>query len=211
MSAPDAPIYNPNVPQNPDRNLAETQPEFLANFQSLFDQFAANHVPLNETNVGNHTNVQMLPQPKDLQTGASELNIYTKQVEGQTTEVFLRYAGNGDPIQLTAYQIYRVPTVATQVSYFTFLPGNLLIYFGSFTTLPGNKLILTPPICTKVVSVSFCQKTSATLFPKPFVEIIQPEEGFVEGMFVQSAQLFPGIPPERAATKPSYYIVVGNI
>lgn len=211
MTAPDGPIYNPNVPQNPDRNLAETQPEFLANFQSLFDQFGKNHVPMNDSNVGNHTYVQMLPQPKDLQTGASELNFYTKQVEGQTTELFLRYAGNGDPIQLTAYQIYQVPTVGTQVSYFTFLPGNLLIYFGDFTRLPGNKLILTPPICTKVVSVSFCQKTSSSLFPKPFVEILQPEEGFVEGILVKAAQQFPGIPDEQVATKPSYYIVVGNI
>ncbi len=208
MTAPNEPIYDPNVPQDPNNNLAETQPEFLANFQSLFAQFAANHVPLNETNVGNHTLAQMLPQPKDLQTGASSLNIYAKEVEGQTTQLFLRYAGNGDPIQLTAYQIYSVPSTNGQISYFTYLPGNLIVYFGSFTVLAGNKLVLTPPICKKVVSVSFCQLTTSTLFPKPFVQLLQPQEGFVEGMLVKAGQFGSD---QQQATKPSYYIVVGNI
>lgn len=211
MTVPDAPIYNPNVPQDPDHNLAETQPEFLANFQSLFNQFAANHVAMNEANVGNHTVVQMLPQPKDLQTGASELNIYSKVVEGQTTELFLRYAGNGDPIQLTAYQIYRVPTIATQVSYFTFLPGNIVFYFGSFDSLPDNFLVLTPPVCRKVIGLTITQKNRANLFPKPFVEIIQPEEGFVSSIRIRSAQIFPGLPESFADPGPSYYMVVGNL
>jgi hypothetical protein len=146
----------------------------------------------------------MYEQPKDLQTNPSELNIYSKKVEGQTDQLFLRYPGNDDAIQLTAYQIYQVPTVSTQISYFTFLPGNLIIYFGSFSQLPGNKLVLTPPICTNVVGLSFCRINETSIFgsTKPYVEILQPQEGFVEGIIVMSNFL---------GSLPSYYIVVGNI
>ena len=213
MTIPNKPLYDPNVPKNSSNNLAETQPEFLANFQSLFNQFSVNHIGLDQINSGNHTIVQMLAQSKDLQTGPSEMNIYAKNVsygEDETTQLFLRYPGNGDSIQLTAYQIYSVATVGTQVSYFTFLPGNLIVYFGSFTSLPGNKLTLTPPVCKKVFSVSFCQITSNPIFPKPFVEILQPGEGFVQGILVKSAQQFPGVPDQQVAAKPSYYIIVGN-
>lgn len=207
MTIPDRPLYDPNVPEDPSNDLAATQPELLDNFKSLFTQFLANHVGLDETTPGNHTYVQMLPYSGDAQTGATELSIYPKEVEGQTTQLFLREAGNGDPIQLTAYQIYGVPETDSQISYFTFLPGNIIVYFGSFGTLPDYKLILTPPVCKKVITVSFCQKTSSTIVPKPFVEIIQPTSGFIDSLLVKRSLVGT---PEQIAAPPSFYIVVGN-
>lgn len=202
MTVPDRPIYDPNVPSDPSDNLAVTQPELLDNFKSLFTQFLKNHVGLDETGAGNHTYVHMLQQSTDLQTGATELNIYPKEVEGQTTQLFLRQAGNADPIQLTAYQIYGVPETDNQISYFTFLPGNIIVYFGSFGTLPDSKLILTPPVCRKVITVSFCQKTTSSIVPKPYVEILQPISGFVDSILVKTSPV--------DAAPPSFYIVVGN-
>ena len=151
------PSFDPNVPQFNSDQLAITQPQFLRNFLTLYNAFNENHVPLNDPNQGNHAFVELIQQLNPLQTDPGDINIYTKDVEGQTDQVFFRYQGNGQEFQFTNYQIYSLfqdPKLRTQ--YFTFLPGRLILYFGYFYSgFPLTyTLKLEPGIATNIASVS---------------------------------------------------------
>jgi len=155
--------YNPNTPQYPFSSLAESQENILKNFQSLQTTFSIDHIPMDtaassSTYTGNHNIIHLKEQKDSLQTGNQEISVYTKNVEGQTDQIFLRYQNNGQEFQFTNYQIYALNATAIQTSFFTFLPGKILIYFGQCINLGKQKgiLNLTPPIATNVISVSTC-------------------------------------------------------
>jgi hypothetical protein len=197
--------FDPNVPENPSDSLATTQPEFLTNFLSLYNTFLVNHVALDAgATAGHHTIIELVEQENPLQTGVSEISVYTKEVAGQTDQVFLRYQGNGQEIQLTNYQLYSLNQPVGQTAFFTFLPGKILVYFGSFTTLPNNVLSLFPAIAKKIISVSFCPIGNTPTF-KPKIVLQQPSSGFFTGINVTAGVFFNQAPPA------SYYIVMANI
>lgn len=143
------PIYDPSVPERPSDSYATSQPEFLANFISLYQAFLKNHEPISGTNQGVHTILELLQQTGDAQTDLNEISFYSKNVDGQTAQVFVRINNNGTAYQLTNYQIYSLNQIANQTSYFTVLPGKFLVYFGFFTSLTNNILNLNPPIAKK--------------------------------------------------------------
>jgi hypothetical protein len=198
------PIYNPNVPENFSDTLADSQPEFLDNFLKLYNTFMVNHVALDGgATAGNHTIVQLLEQGQAIQTDLNEISVYTKDVAGQTDQIFLRYQGNGQEFQLTNYQIYSInPT-----TFFTFLPGKILVYFGSFTSLPNNTLNLFPAIAKKIITMSFCAISPLANFQSGKSKIVlqQPSNGFFTALNVTSSFFF------QQAAPPSYYIVLANI
>lgn len=195
------PIYNPNVPENLSDTLADSQPEFLDNFLKLYNTFKVNHVALDAgATAGNHTIVQLLEQGQAIQTDLNEISVYTKDVAGQTDQVFLRYQGNGQEIQLTNYQIYSI----NSTTFFTFLPGKILVYFGSFTTLPSNVLSLFPAIAKKIMSVSFCPIGNTPTY-KPKIVLQQPSSGFYTRINVTSSLFFNQAPPA------CYYLILANI
>jgi hypothetical protein len=131
MTLPDnPPKYNNQIPVV-DTTIAEAQKLFLNNFSTLFNAFSINHVALNDlTNAGNHKVIELIEQEKGESTQSQEISIYSKKVDGQTDQLFMRYQGNGKEFQLTEYQIYAIEKTSTQEAYFTFLPGGLIIYFG---------------------------------------------------------------------------------
>lgn len=197
MATPDP--YNPNVPQFPGNSLASSQPKILDNFIQMYNKFLVNHVELNAgSTAGNHTIVQLLEQDSGPETNLGELSIYTKDVPGQTDQLFLRRQNNGPEIQLTNYQIY----VSGTTNFFTFLPGKFIVYFGSFTTLENNKLKLQPAVAKNITSVSSCPLGVA---PKYKCNVsLESINGLFTGVIFQSSIFNTGPPP-------SYYLIVGNL
>jgi hypothetical protein len=193
-------LYDPQTPKTPNTSLADSQKSFLTNFSQLFDIFEVNHVPLNAaSNAGNHTIIQLLEQENALQTDLGEISVYTKNVVGQTDQIFLRYQGNGTEFQFTNYQIYPI----SSTTFFTFLPGKIIVYFGSFTQLPSNVLPLFPAISKNIMALSFCPIGVANRL-KPKVMLQANQDGFCKGLIVTASTGFNAPPP------PCYYIVLGN-
>jgi len=206
------PNYNQNVP-TPNMNFADWQTNFISNFQQLAIAFAKNHVALDATsNNGNHTILELFEQSQAQQTNVGEFSMYVKNVEGQTDQVFMRNQGNGIEYQFSNYQIYPLTPTPTQTSYFTFLPGGIIVYFGRFypgppnTTLPfpfpGGSLDLSPHILKNIISVNFCPLGTTPEY-SPKVTIPPPQNGYYESILVTGA-FFVNVEPQ-------YYIVMGNI
>lgn len=158
------PTYEPNTPQVKD-NFADSQITFNDNFFTLYNAFLTNHVALDAASgAGNHTIVQFPEQDNktQFQTDVGEISIYCKDVKGQTDQLFFRYQGNQDEFQFTNYQIYSVTATDTQTSYFTFLPGKILLCFGEFTpsNVGGNfsKISIFPPVARNIITVNLCIK-----------------------------------------------------
>lgn len=205
--------YDPLVPELTSDSLDESQPEFLNNFITLFDIFARNHKPIDDPLVpGNHTIIELKEQVTPIQTNVSEINIYNKNVDTSTNQVFLRYQGNGQEFAYTCYQIYGItPEYPNkgQFSYFTFLPGEILMYFGSF--IPASKqsiykLGLFPPIAKKIISIAADQSftNSSTFFQKPLAYPIKNKDGYFDTVEFRRSTFDGDIPP-------CYYIVVVNL
>ena len=201
MSNP--PFYNTNTP-TPELSFADWQRDFLKNFQSLGATFSVDHVSLTESsNVGNHTVIHLLEQTNSPQTGLTEISVYSKDVEGQTDQTFIRYPGNGEEFQYTNYQIYSIEPTDTQISYFTFLPGGILVYFGQLTAKGSIQrlLLLQPSICKNVVSVNFTPINVASLSNFPSTSTIIKNGDFITGVELG----FAGPQVDQ------YYVVMGNL
>ena len=203
------PTYNPNIPQ-PKTFISDSQDDFLNNFQAIYNAFQENHVPLDAaSNAGNHTYLELLQQAanSEFQSDIGEINIYTKNVEGQTDQIFLKYP-NLPEIQFTNFQIYPLNQTPQQTTYITFLPGKILVYFGMIN--PNNNpfdLQLFPYVAKVITGVNLCP-IGTTTTNNPLYPLI--DAGAVE--------LVPGIfgkiqlVPSFGTTLPScYYIVFANI
>ncbi len=151
------PTYNPNIP-TPKTKWSQWQPLFQENFTVLNDDFSVNHIPLtSSTNAGNHTNIQLFENTKDQQVSSSELAIYSKEVTGQTDQLFINQFGV-QPYQYSNYQIYQI----TDNQYFTFLPGKLILYFGLWVL--GTNFKFNPPIVQNVISATFVPAAPITSY-----------------------------------------------
>ena len=177
--------YNPNVPANRPDDLATSQPQLLNNFLQIYNIFANNHIALDSaSNAGNHTIIQLFEQSNAIQTNTGEINVYTKDVEGQTDQIFLKYQGpSGQEFQFTTYQIYSLIPTDTQISYFTFLPGNILIYFGTINSpAKQNTLDLKPSVGKNLITANFTPIMTVPSIPllgdayKPSISIKKENE-----------------------------------
>ena len=157
------PEYNPNIPQPKDIFSSSSLP-FLENFLDLYNAFNLDHVALDAVaNAGNHNLLEMLEQNKtqQFQTDVGEISLYSKKVDGQTDQIYLRFQGNQDEFQYSNYQIYPLfdttnpPT--DSLPYITFLPNNILVYFGlfQFTGSPST-FTFNPPIAKNIIGMNFC-------------------------------------------------------
>lgn len=185
--------YNPNVPQNRPDAIKTTQAQLQANFQALFNAFRVNHVTLNDATAtpGNHTIVELLEQVQAIETNVSEINIYTKEDADTTDQPFFRYQGNGQEFQFIPYQIYSLKDFdnnngVTGSRFFTFLPGKVLVYFGTLNNSNQTELNLTlelfPAIAKNIITVSACVigKTPAG---NGTVQLSPPEDGFIKKIY----------------------------
>jgi hypothetical protein len=145
--------YNPNIPQFTD-SYASWQTNFLSNFMQINTAFSVNHEPISSTNAGNHTIIQLPEQENPVQTNINEISVYSKDVPGQTDQVFMKFPGINSEFQYTNYQIYPVNGPSTQTSYFTFLPGKVIVYFGQTTANNVKTIQLLPPVAKNIITVN---------------------------------------------------------
>jgi len=214
MTAPEI-AYNPNTPtlQLP---YADWQIQFQQNFTQLNTAFSQNHVSLTSgSNAGNHTYIQMPEQSSNPQTSLAEFSIYVKNVETQTDQIFFTYPGNTPVVQFTNYQIYSVQPTANQTTYFTFLPGGLLVYFGTFgplsaSSIPSNTLFLNPPVVKNILSVNFCWKGTIPDFTPSFAQGAKLNEN-LSGLIPILNQLIVNPQLPLASNASIFYVVVANI
>lgn len=204
--------FDTRVPQFPGDQLSTTQPQLQLNMQKLFEAFARNHVSINDANAGNHTFLKLIEQMNPIQTNVSEISIYTKNVEGQTDQVFFRYQGNGQEFQFTNYQIYKPDQKSTSRSrFFTFLPGKIILYFGSFFNNKRiEKVSLAPPVSTKIMTVNLCPfrttvPTTTSEYNSHLNSINKNKDGLIESL------TFQGFASGSSTNRDSYYIILGNI
>lgn len=175
-------VYNPNIPANQKSLINVDQVNFLNNFSSLYNSFLSNHVPLDAVSgAGNHTIIQLLEQDENaqFQTDAGEISVYVKNISGQTDQIFLRYQGNATEFAYTVYQIYALKASSTQTPFFTFLPGRVLIYFGSLNVTLNNpqtgfQFNLFPAIATNIITMNFCPIGTNPAY-SPYVTLQQPD------------------------------------
>lgn len=202
------PDYSPNEPQ-PNDSLGESQPNFLNNFQSLYDAFLKNHVSLDDVALGGkHKVVQLLEQPKAFETGPGEFSIYAKNLNRQTNQIFMRYQGNGTEFQYTNYQLYSLPPDPFTARFFTFLPGKLLVYFGFILNINfGNSnpfsYQLLPPIAKNIITMNFCIANS--IGHPPIVELEPAENNVFSKILITAPTTF--IPTGLDL----FYVIVANI
>lgn len=216
-----SPQYNPNVPRAGD-SIATSQPDFLANFMTLFNAFSTNHVDLEDALAGNHTIVELTAQTANFLSNAGEISEYSRIVEEQGTQVFLKYQGTASEFQFSCYQIYSIPPISipppfiipgqpqvngTQSIYFTFLPGRVLLYFGVFSpAIASNNQFLTliPPVATDIITADFCVAGTTPSF-KPVISVQVQDNGIISKINVK--------PP--SVTNPvrsnSQYVVLAKI
>ena len=202
--------YNPNIPQ-PKNTIATGQINFLDNFMQLFNAFGIDHVPLNAAaNAGNHNVIRLNEQPASLTTQVSEIALYSKKTFQQTDELYLRLQGNGTEIQYSNYQIYPIDPIfngatLVQQSYFSFLPGGIIVYFG-YINPQSNPFTfnLNPAIAVNLVGINLCPTLtnpagvySSTVAPGSSIP------GIYDTITLSSSFLVRTPPPQ-------YYIIFGN-
>lgn len=203
--------YNSQIPQ-PKNEIAQGQTDFLANFNELFNAFNRDHVSLTDaTNPGNHNVARMNQQDNALSTEVSEVALYSKLVPAQTDQLFYREQQNGTEIRYTNYQIYPLPQILNnngslrQGQYFTFLPGNIIMYFGFiFPTATPFRLELNPPIATNLFGINIGCFGVAGRYPSA-VSPIETTPGFYGALNLTQIDVIGTIPPNQ------YYIVYGNL
>lgn len=188
-----------------DTTIAEAQKQFQNNFSTLFDAFGFNHVALNDpTNLGNHNVIQLIELSKGESTQSQEIAIYSKKVNGQTDQLFMRYPNNGKEFQLTEYQIYSIPKTNKQEAYFTFLPGKIIVYFGKVFSKNTNTfdIEINPPITKNISGVNIGCSADAIGFniPQPNVSLIAYSDG-----------LFRTLRLTAIAMLDNFYLFFGNL
>lgn len=208
--------YDSTIPQASD-DLATSQGQFLTNFEQIYNAFLINHIPLDAaSNAGNHTIIQLLSSMQPFQTDAGEISIYAKLLdtkappEDQAPQLFMRYQGNQTEVPITNYQLYSIPPTPQRTQYFTFLPGKILIYYGTvlLSGFPFN-LSLNPGIGKNILTANFCTSFDSTIFTNNLSPIFDPvvsQDGIIRSIELKTFFL-PGIPNTQKIS----YIVSVNI
>ncbi len=209
------PGYENSIPQ-PNDTIGASQTPFLTNFAQLFNAFDNDHVPLNAvSNAGNHNVARMNLNPFSLTTNLSEVAFYGKGRKYQTTQMYFREEANGLEYQYSNYQIYPLPHITNnnglvQVPYFSWLPGNIIVYFGSLNNFGANQfpIILNPVVCNNILGIQLCNtsldgSTPAALTPPVVVNIPLTPEGLATQVVLKNSA---GI----STFTPQYYLIFGN-
>lgn len=151
--------YTPNIPQ-PSDIPAVSQGQILQNFQSIDDGtngFALNHVSLTNATVGQRGKHNMMQMPEQTIvpiTAVNEGALYTKD-DGTRTSLYWRQENNGTEIKITGLD----PLSATPG--YTFLPGGLLIQWGTVTAFNSGGTVTWPIAFTTFFSATLSRREDA--------------------------------------------------
>lgn len=145
--------YNNLVPATNNDPSAD-QPEMLINTASINSIIAVDHVGFNANGGGKHKFVRLLNPTSyafTLPLGAANEGMLSALTTGAVTDIYYRPDSTTDQYQLTrtisasktkfgtnnAYPSNASPAGATTTGGWTFLPGGLLLQYGTVTA-PGN-------------------------------------------------------------------------
>lgn len=166
--------FNANIPQ-PTDFISDSQSQILNNFASSNTSFARNHTAFNVvTNPGKHKFVEMVnsdpvgtpPVPGLI---ATEGTTYTKLVGGES-QMFYTPGATGKEYQLSRTINAKFSTFANSTVYstgfsggWTFLPGGLLLQYGTLVT-PASNIIVPFPVAysNPVFSVTIQPASNST-------------------------------------------------
>lgn len=170
--------YTPNIPQAGE-TLGGTRSRINANFQFLNTAFSADHTPLTTSNAGKHIFLHM-PETTAASTVANEGGLYTKVgTSPAETNLFFRGESSGYEYPLTRVDSSNTSTFGNNGSYgsppsgftqtggWTFLPGELILQYGTYgktDNLGSSGTIQFPKTFPSAVyTVVICQqRTSST-------------------------------------------------
>lgn len=149
--------YQPNIPTGLI-NLDVDYQNIRNNFTQLNTSFGLNHIQFSVgPNNGKHTFVEMV-NSSTIPAGltSSEGTMYTKLLSG-TSQLFYTPDNSGNEFQLTNVSSVQFARFGTNTNYtgtqsggWTFLPGGLIMQYGSIITTPNGG-------------------TATITFPKPFL------------------------------------------
>jgi hypothetical protein len=157
--------YTSNVPLS-GQTLGATRPLIETNFQQIATVMAVNHEAFNASGEGKHKFVQLTHQGSDPATAASEVVLYNKLGAGPAEQdLFMRAQSSSDIYQLTRVDNTNFAKFATSTggnsSGWTFLPGGMLLQYGSGSATPVSSNITFPKAFTNApYSVTIGQKGS---------------------------------------------------
>lgn len=193
------PPYNTQIPVS-STTIAEAQKLFQNNFERLFEAFNTDHVSLNDpTNPGNHSVIRLVELTQEESTLPLEISIYSKKVDGQTDQLFMRYQSNGKEFQITEYQIYTIVPTNKQESYFSFLPGKIIVYFGKVIGGQNQVEIYINPPASSISGVNL--GGIATVSQQPNVVPVANIEGKISILKLNSIDPIPD----------QFYLFFGNL
>jgi hypothetical protein len=126
--------YTLGIPSD-GQSLGNSKPQVRANFTEIFNTFAVDHVGYNSGGAGRHKFVHIVEGAAPT-TGTNEGALYTSDTKGGFTNLFWKQESGGavpeknqgESIQMTNITPSNTPTGRS------FLPGGMLIQWGSFTT-----------------------------------------------------------------------------
>lgn len=128
--------FTPDIPQSGE-TLGGTRSKINANFQQIGVALAVNHAGFGASGEGKHNLIQMptiTSTATTPTTNATENALYT---DGSPVNMYWRPASDGTAVQMTT-----TTAVTNGATGCTFLPGGLVMQFGSFTfTGSGNQAV----------------------------------------------------------------------
>lgn len=122
--------FNPNIPQ-PNDLLSDSQGDILQNFSSSNTSFGVNHYAFDDATVNNgkHKFASFPVQGSVPATTFTEGALYFKTVSSGSALFMVRDNDPGTEVQLTSSSVGNVQTATDG---WTWLPGGLLLQWGSF-------------------------------------------------------------------------------
>ena len=163
--------FTPNIPAT-GQSLGFTKVPIKDNFAVIRSTIAANHYDVNDALAGKHKfSVYPVQGPNPVVTTATEIATYALQT-GSTINMFLKGISAGPEYQLTSTSDADIATFGTQTNYppavanqdggWTFLPGGLLLQYGTKTLSASTVSQVTFPIpyaINGLYSVTYAIKT----------------------------------------------------
>lgn len=129
--------YTTGIPRD-GQSLGNSKPQVRGNFDYINTAFAINHIAFNSAGVGKHKFLQMPEQGSIPTTIANEGGVYAADKGGFTNLFWKQESGGGDSSknQGESIQLTNI-TPSNSTPGRSFLPGGMLIQWGSVTT-SGN-------------------------------------------------------------------------
>ncbi len=126
--------FDASIPQATDL-ISQSQSQIQTNFSQSNTAFGIDHTAFDVvSNQGKHKKSTYVDQASNPSTSANEVALYTKNLSGAST-LYLRKESNGTVVQMSG------PDPVVAASGLSFLPGGIIIQWGTYTITNGNATV----------------------------------------------------------------------